>query len=110
MYLVDSTTLEEQRYVRESFEYGEELSRYDMFFNVKLIKKLKKIHWSSKKIKDEIAEPDHWTDKSKTRAVVDNLIRDILLIELPECYDECLSGAFRMQIYEYVYTRYSEVV
>ena len=62
------------------------------------------------KIKDEIAEPDHWTDKSKTRAVVDNLIRDILLIELPECYDECLSGAFRMQIYEYVYTRYSEVV
>ena len=40
MYLVDSTTLEEQRYVRESFEYGEELSRYDMFFNVKLIKKL----------------------------------------------------------------------
>ena len=40
------------------------------------------------KVKTKIAELDHWTDKQETKAAVDNLIRDTLWAELPECYDE----------------------
>ena len=56
-------------------------------------------------IKD-IAELDHWTDKLEMKAVVDNLIRDTLWAELPESYDDHAINLYRMQIYEYVYTRY----
>ena len=59
-----------------------------------------------KKIKAKIAELDHWTDKQETKAAVDNLIRDTLWAELPECYDEISISEYRQRIYEYVYTRY----
>ena len=49
------------------------------------------------------------TDKPETKAVVDNLIRDTLWAELPECYDEHAISVYRMKIYEYVYTRYRSV-
>ena len=49
---------------------------------------------------------DHWTDKQETKAAVDNLIRDTLWAELPECYDEISISEYRQRIYEYVYTRY----
>lgn len=51
-------------------------------------------------------ELDHWTDKQETKAAVDNLIRDTLWAELPECYDEISISEYRQHIYEYVYTRY----
>ena len=57
----------------------------------------------------KISELDHWTDKQETKSVVDNLIRDTLWNELPECYDEVSISVYRQQIYEYVYTRYKEV-
>ena len=71
------------------------------------IKALKKVAVDLlKKIKNKIGELDHWTDKPETKALVDNLIRDTLWNELPESYDEHSIGLYRMQIYEYVYTRY----
>lgn len=61
------------------------------------------------KIKTKISGLDHWTDKQETKAAVDNLIRDTLWAELPECYDEVSISMYRQKIYEYVYTRYKEV-
>ena len=111
MDLANSLDQEEQRYVREGFENDEELSLYDMLFRDDLskadIKKIKEVAASLlKKIKNKIAELDHWTDKQETKAAVDNLIRDTLWAELPESYDEISISEYRQRIYEYVYTRY----
>lgn len=114
MNLANQMTQEEQRYVREGFTSDEELSLYDMLFRDDLskadIKKLKELAISLlQKIKTNIAEFDHWTDKQETKAAIDNLIRDTLWAELPECYDEVSISSYRQQIYEYVYTRYRAV-
>ena len=114
MDLANSMNQEEQRYVREGFASDEELSFYDMLFREDLskndIKKLKEVAATLlQKIKTKISELDHWTDKQETKAAVDNLIRDTLWAELPECYDEVSISVYRQQIYEYVYTRYKEV-
>lgn len=111
MDLADNLDSEAQRYVREGFENDEELSLYDMLFRDDLtkadIKKIKEVAASLlKKIKAKIAALDHWTDKQETKAAVDNLIRDTLWAELPECYDEISISEYRQCIYEYVYTRY----
>lgn len=114
MDLANSMNQEDQRYAREGFISDEELSLYDMLFREDLskndIKKLKEVAADLlSKIKNKISELDHWTDKQETKATVDNLIRDILWAELPECYDEVSISVYRQQIYEYVYTRYKEV-
>lgn len=114
MDLANKMNQEEQRYVREGFTSDEELSLYDMLFREDLgkndIKRLKEIAVTLlQKIKTKISELDHWTDKQETKAAVDNLIRDTLWAELPECYDEVSISVYRQQIYEYVYTRYKEV-
>lgn len=114
MNLANQMSQEEQRYVREGFTSDEELSLYDMLFRDDLskadIKKLKELATSLlQKIKTKIAEFDHWTDKQETKAAIDNLIRDTLWAELPECYDEVSISSYRQQIYEYVYTRYRAV-
>ena len=90
MDLANKMSQEEQRYVREGFTSDEELSLYDMLFRDDLsktdIKKLKEVAASLlQKIKMKIAEFDHWTDKQETKAAIDNLIRDTLWAELPEC-------------------------
>ena len=113
MDLANSMNQEEQRYVREGFASDEELSLYDMLFREDLskndIKKLKEVAAALlQKIKAKISELDHWTDKQETKAAVDNLIRDTLWAQLPECYDEVSISVYRQQIYEYVYTRYKE--
>ena len=113
MDLANSMNQEEQRYVREGFASDEELSLYDMLFREDLskndIKKLKEVAATLlQKIKTKISELDHWTDKQETKAAVDNLIRDTLWAELPDCYDEVSISVYRQQIYEYVYTRYKE--
>ena len=114
MDLANKMSREEQRYVREGFANDEELSFYDMLFREDLskndIKKLKDVATMLlQKIKAKISELDHWTDKQETKAAVDNLIRDTLWAELPECYDEVSISMYRQRIYEYVYTRYKEV-
>ena len=110
MDLANQMGEEEQRYVREGFTSDEELSLYDMLFRDDLtkadIKILKEMSASLlHKIKDKISELDHWTDKQETKAAIDNLIRDTLWAELPECYDEVSISMYRQQIYEYIYTR-----
>lgn len=112
MDLANKMNQEQQRYVREGFTCDEELSLYDMLFRDDLskndIKKLKEVATSLlQKLKTQIAEFDHWTDKQETKAAVDNLIRDTLWSELPECYDEISISMYRQQVYEYVYTRYA---
>lgn len=114
MDLANQMSQEEQRYVREGYTSDEELSLYDMLFRDDLsktdIKKLKEVAASLlQKIKMKIAEFDHWTDKQETKAAIDNLIRDTLWAELPECYDEVSISMYRQQIYEYVYTRYRTI-
>ena len=112
--LVRDMDQEEQRYVREGFSSDEELSLYDMLFSENLskqdIKKIKQVAGDLlQKVKAKIAELDHWTDKQETKATIDNLIRDTLWAELPECYDELSISGYRQRIYEYVYTRYKDV-
>ena len=114
MDLVKDMTQEEQRYVREGFNSDEELSLYDMLFRDDLskadIRKIKEVAVSLlAKVKEKIAQLDHWTDKQETKAVIDTLIRDTLWNELPECYDDISISQYRQQIYEYVYTRYPDV-
>lgn len=114
MDLANSMDQEEQRYVREGFSSDEELSLYDLLFSENLskqdIKQIKKVAVDLlAKIKAKIAELDHWRDKLETRSIVDNLIRDTLFFELPECYDEISISGYRQKIYEYVYTRYPDV-
>lgn len=114
MNLANQMDEEQQRYVREGFTSDEELSLYDLLFSGSLSKqdihKIKKIAVDLlAKVKEKIAELDHWTDKQETRAAVDNLIRDTLWDELPECYDEVSISVYRQKIYEHVYTRYKEV-
>lgn len=114
MDLANKMNQEEQRYVREGFKSDEELTLYDMLFRNDLnkndIKKLKAVAAELLgKIKAKISEYDHWTDKQETIAAVDNLIRDTLWAELPECYDEASIWGYRQRIYEYVYTHYKDV-
>lgn len=114
MDLANKMNQEEQRYVREGFKSDKELTLYDMLFRNDLnkndIKKLKTVAAELlNKIKTKISEYDHWTDKQETKAAVDNLIRDTLWAELPECYDEASIWGYRQRIYEYVYTHYKDV-
>lgn len=113
MNLANSMDQEQQRYVREGFESDEELSLYDMLFSENLtnqnIASIKAVASGLlKKIKAKIAEMDHRADKQETKATIDNLIRDTLWAELPECYDEISISGYRQKIYEYVYTRYRD--
>ena len=99
----------------EGFSNNEELSLYDMLFSEGLSKQdIQKIKTVAvvllAKLKAKIAESDHWTDKQETKAQIDNLIRDTLWAGLPECYDELSISSYRQKIYEYVYTRYKDVV
>ena len=112
MDLVKEMSTEEQRYVREGFSSDEELSIYDLLFSDNLsksdIQKIKKLSVELlKKIKERIAQMDHWTDKDETRATVQNLIRDELYMNIPDCMFDQLDH-YREVIYEHVYTHYKE--
>ena len=114
MALAQSMTQEQQRYVREGFHSDEELSVYDMLFRDDLskadIKKIKEVSVSLlARVKEKIAQLDHWTDKQETQAMIQVLIRDTLYCELPECYDDPSIAHYRDQIYAYVYKRYPDV-
>lgn len=114
MDLANNMNQEEQRYVREGFTSDEELSLYDMLFDENLskedIKKIKVVAVDLlSKVKAKIAELDHWTDKQETKAVVDNLIGQVLWEEFPESYSDNAIFAYRQRIYEYVYMRYKKV-
>ena len=114
MKLTQSMSEEEQRYVREGFSNDEELSIYDLLFSDNLSKndivKIKKLAVELlKKIKERIAQMDHWTDKDETRATVQNLIRDELYMNIPDSMFGQMDH-YREVIYEHVYTHYKEAV
>ena len=113
MNLANSMDNEQKRYVREGFDNDEELSLYDLLFKENLsakdIKELKKVAVDLlKKIKEKIAELDHWTDKDSTKADVHTLIRDTLWQELPESYDDESINDYTSVIYEHIYTKYKD--
>ena len=60
------------------------------------------------KIKERIAQMDHWTDKQETRATVDNIIRDVLYAEIPDSMFDRLD-AYRKLIFEHIYSHYKGV-
>ena len=112
MKLAQEMSEEEQRYVREGFSSDEELSIYDLLFSESLSKndiaKIKKLSIELlQKIKDRIAQMDHWTDKDETRATVQNLIRDELYMSIPDSMFDQLDH-YREVVYEYVYSHYKE--
>ena len=113
MQLAQEMSEEEQRYVREGFSSDEELSIYDLLFSKDLSKadidKIKKISVELlQKIKEKIAQMDHWTDKEETQAAVQNTIRDILYSDIPDSMFGRLND-YREAIYEHVYTHYKDV-
>ena len=115
MALSNDLDSEQQRYIREGFSSDEELSVYDLLFKDNLskndIKAIKKISVDLlSKIKEKIAELDHWRDKSDTQAIVSNLIRDSLFISLPQSYDDQSINRYTCLIYEHVYNRYPTIV
>ncbi len=69
MQLVKDMDQEEQRYVREGFSSDEELSLYDLLSSENLskqdIQKLKGVAvYLLQKVKAQISELDHWTNKA----------------------------------------------
>lgn len=114
MDLAHQMNQEEQRYVREGFTSDEELSFYDMLFRDDLskaeIKQVKNVAATLlRKVKERIATLDHFMDKQETRAIVDNLIRDMLWVELPGCYDDASIDVCRQKVYTYVCMHYKDV-
>ena len=114
MKLAGDLNAEQRRYIREDFGSDEELAIYDLLFRSSLtpaeIKKLKAVASELlHKVKQKIAELDHWRDKDETRAAVNIVIRDTLWEQLPESYDEARINACRERVYEYIYTRYPAV-
>lgn len=113
MNLAKNMSEEEQRFAREGFSNDEELSIYDLLFSENLSKSdIDKIKKMSKellqKIKERIADMDHWTDKQETRAAVDVLIREVLYEELPDSMFERLE-TYRKAIYEHVYIHFRQI-
>ena len=114
MSLVDSLNIEEKRYIREGFSNDEELAIYDLLIKTPLTpEEIKQIKGLAKtllmQIKEKIRELDHWTDKEKTQADVDILIRDTLWNGLPDSYDDNTISLYRRKIYEYVSSAYPTV-
>ena len=98
--------------MREGFSNDEELSIYDLLFSKDLsrsdIEKIKKLSVELlRKIKERIAQMDHWTEKDETTAAVQNIIRDTLYMSIPDSMFDRLVY-YRQAVFEHVYTHYKE--
>ncbi len=114
MALSSQLTEEERRYVREGFENDEQLAMFDVLMKENLskddIKKLKAIAKDLlEKIKEQLAAMDHPFDKRETRAALQNTIRDLLWIQLPESYTEENINYYRTAVYNYISRQYGGV-
>ena len=114
MKLAADLDAEQKRYIREGLENDEELAIYDLLFKDSLtpqeIKKLKAVAAELlNRVKQKIAEFDHWRDKDETRSAVDLIIRNTLWEQLPASYDEANINNCRERIYEYIYSRYPAI-
>ena len=84
-------------------EFKQNLSKDD-------IKKLKAIAKDLlQKIKEQLAAMDHPFDKQETRAALQNTIRDLLWIQLPESYTEENINYYRSAVYNYISRQYGGV-
>ena len=113
MNLAAAMDEERTRYIREGFSSVEELSVYDMLFSENLspqdIKTIKAVARDLlAKIKEKIAEMDHWTQKQATRDALGNLIRDELWRTLPKSFPDESIPTYRDKIYEYVFLRFRD--
>ena len=114
MHLAEELDEEQKRYVREGFSSPEELAIYDLIFkddlSAKEIQTLKDVAKELLvKIKEKIAELDHWRDKPETQAMVETLIRDTLYRDLPQSYDDASIATYRENVYSFIYSRYPTV-
>ena len=114
MALSSQLTDEEKRYVREGFENDEQLAMFDVLMKDNLskddIKKLKAIAKDLlQKIKEQLDAMDHPFDKQETRAALQNTIRDLLWIQLPESYTEENINYYRSAVYNYISRQYGGV-
>jgi len=113
--LVRDISQEEKRYIREGFSCDEELAIFDRLcehqdaLTKEDIKNIKSVAIDLlTKIKALIAQMDHWTEKSETRAEVDNLIRVTLWNNLPMSYDDkSIDNIYFKNIQSYIYSQYS---
>lgn len=106
---------EASRVVREGFTSQEELAIFDMIKTDNLSKEdIQKVKKASidllRRVRDEVAAMDHWTDKEETQAYVLVCIRDVLAEELPESYDWTAINLCRERVYNYVYAQYNAEV
>ena len=114
MALSSQLTDEEKRYVREGFENDEQLAMFDVLMKDNLskddIKKLKAIAKDLlQEIKEQLDAMDHPFDKQETRAALQNTIRDLLWIQLPESYTEENINYYRSAVYNYISRQYGGV-
>jgi len=74
------------------------------------IKKLKAIAKDLlQKIKEQLDAMDHPFDKQETRAALQNTIRDLLWIQLPDSYTEENINYYRSAVYNYISRQYGGV-
>ena len=112
MNLASEMDQETQRYVREGFANDEELAIYDLLFSEQLSKQdIKAIKEASvyllRKVKEKIAELDHWTDKEETTSVINVLIRNTLFEKLPiSCVPDIRT--YTEKVYAFVYEHYQQ--
>ena len=102
---------ETQRFVREGFENEEELAMYDLLFKDSLTKEeIKQLKSTAKellqKVKEAIHQMHNWREKEETKANVEKVIRNVLYMQLPQCYDDQAMEQCRKQVFTYVYDAY----
>lgn len=111
MNLSKSLTEEQRRYIHEGFSSDDELSMFDLLVKDDLskddIKKLKDVAKELlKTIKELLSGMDHPFDKPTTKSALNNAIRDMLWMNLPDSYSDDSVAYYRDQIYAFVYQRY----
>ena len=102
---------ETQRFVREGFDSEEELAMYDLLFKDTLSKEeIKQLKSTAKellqKVKEAIHQMHNWREKEETKANVEKVIRNVLYMHLPQCYDDQAMEQCRKQVFTYVYDAY----
>lgn len=101
---------EQKRYVREGFTDERQLAVFDMLYKDSLTKdEIAQVKELARElvsqIQERLAKMTHWTEKPETRAEVDTLIRNELYRQLPMSYPEESIAKYRLEIYEYFYSR-----
>ena len=115
MKLSNALSEEEKRYVREGFNSDEELTMFELLSKEDLtkaeIKKLKAISVDLlEKVRALLNEMDHPFDKPTTVAVIQNKIKEILWVELPESYSDDSINIYRDKVYDYISQRYNAAI